>query len=62
MKFVEDLIHLHTFALVCSFIVYLAGVRWWNNGQSRPYNMLVIIGTILFSLVVILRVVAEFSN
>ncbi len=62
MKLLEDFMHVHTFVLVYSFFVFLAGARWWNKRQSKTYNVLVIFGAILFALVVILRVMAEFSN
>lgn len=62
MKILEAFIRLHTVVLCFAFLAFLAGIKWWNNGQSRTYNLLVIVGTILFTLAVALRVMAEFSN
>lgn len=58
----EDFMRLHTLLGIGGFLVFLAGIKWWNNGQSKPFNILYIIGTTLFIIVVALRVIAEFSN
>jgi hypothetical protein len=59
---IKTFIQWHGLWILVCLLLYFAGIKWWNNGLSRPYNILAIIGSILFLIAVILRIEAEFSN